>query len=122
MATSTVEHHRWSEIAAEQINSSITRRYLMGDRITVAQLELKRGGVVGTHAHENEQVSMVISGALKFIIDGREIILRGGEVLVIPGTVPHGVEVLEDTLVVDVFSPIRQDWIDKTDDYFGRTR
>ena len=122
MPTSTVSHHRWSDVTAEHINSSITRRYLMGDRITVAQLELKRGGVVGTHAHENEQVSMVISGALKFIIDGREIILRGGEVLVIPGTVPHGVEALEDTLVVDVFSPIRQDWIDKTDDYFGRTR
>jgi unsaturated pyranuronate lyase len=122
MPTSTVEHHRWSDVAAEHINSSITRRYLMGDRITVAQLELKRGGVVATHAHENEQVSMVISGALKFLIDGREIILRGGEVLVIPGTVPHGVEVLEDTLVVDVFSPIRQDWIDKTDDYFARSR
>jgi len=72
------------------------------------------------HAHENEQVSFVLDGALKFKIDGREIIVRGGEVLQIPGTVPHEVEVLEDTLVVDVFSPVRQDWIDKTDTYFRR--
>ena len=72
------------------------------------------------HAHDNEQVSVVISGALKFKIDGREILVRGGEVMQIPGNVAHEVEVLEDTLVVDVFSPVRQDWIDKTDTYFRR--
>jgi quercetin dioxygenase-like cupin family protein len=120
MPTSTVEHHRWSEVAAEAINPFITRRYLMGDRITVSQLELKRGGVVAVHTHENEQVSLVISGALTFQIEGREIVVRAGEALVIPGNVPHGVDVLEDTLVIDVFTPIRQDWIDKTDTYFGR--
>jgi len=120
MSTSTVEHHRWSEVAAEAINPFITRRYLMGERITVSQLDLKRGGVVAMHAHENEQVSIMISGALKFTIEGREIVVRAGEVLVIPGNVPHRVDVLEDTLVIDVFTPIRQDWIDKTDTYFGR--
>ena len=120
MPTATVEHHRWSDVAAEAINPFITRRYLMGERITVSQLELKRGGVVAMHAHENEQVSIVLSGALKFTIEGREIAVRTGEVLVIPGSVPHGVDVLEDTLVIDVFTPIRQDWIDKTDTYFGR--
>ena len=120
MPTTTVEHHRWSDVAAEAINPFITRRYLMGERITVSQLELKRSGVVAMHAHENEQVSIVLSGALKFTIEGREIVVRTGEVLVIPGSVPHGVDVLEDTLVIDVFTPIRQDWIDKTDTYFGR--
>ena len=120
MTSSTVVHHRWSEIPPEQINPSISRQYITGDRVTVARFELKRGGVVPVHAHENEQVSFVISGALKFTIDGRDIIVRTGELLQIPGHVPHGVDVLEDTLVVDVFSPVRQDWIDKTDTYFRR--
>ena len=116
----TVVHHSWSNIPAEQINPSISRQFITGDRVTIARFELKRGGIVPMHAHENEQVSFVLDGALKFKIDGREIIVRGGEVLQIPGTVPHEVEVLEDTLVVDVFSPVRQDWIDKTDTYFRR--
>jgi quercetin dioxygenase-like cupin family protein len=122
MDTSTVEHHRWSDIAPEQINANISRQYITGDRVTIARFELKRGGIVPRHAHENEQVSLVLSGALLFKIDGRDIKVSGGEALQIPGNVAHQVEVLEDTLVVDVFSPIRQDWLDKTDDYFGRAR
>jgi unsaturated pyranuronate lyase len=118
--TTTVVHHSWRNIPAEQINPSISRQFITGDRVTVARFELKRGGIVPAHAHENEQVSFVIDGALKFKIDDREVVVRGGEVLQIPGSVPHEVEVLEDTLVVDVFSPIRQDWIDKTDTYFRR--
>jgi quercetin dioxygenase-like cupin family protein len=122
MDTSTVEHHRWNEIAPEQINAAVSRQYITADRVTIARFELKRGGVVPRHAHANEQVSLVMSGALLFRIDGRDITVKGGEALQIPGNVAHEVEVLEDALVVDVFSPIRQDWIDKTDDYFGRAR
>ena len=117
----TAVHHKWSAVESEQINDSIARRYITGDRVTVARFELKRGGVVPTHAHENEQISIVLDGALRFRIDGQEIVVRSGEVMQIPGGVPHGVDVLEDTLVVDVFSPLRQDWIDKTDTYFKRT-
>lgn len=120
MQSGTVVHHRWSEIAQEQINASIARQYITADRVTIARFELKRGGVVPRHAHENEQVSIVLSGALRFKIDGREETIRGGEVMQIPGNVPHEVEVLEDALVIDVFSPVRQDWIDKTDTYFRR--
>jgi quercetin dioxygenase-like cupin family protein len=115
-----VAHHSWSAIEPEQINASIARRYITGDRVTIARFDLKRGGVVPRHAHENEQVSIVLSGALLFKIDGREVTVKGGEALQIPGNVPHEVEVLEDALVFDVFSPVRQDWIDKTDTYFRR--
>ena len=121
MPTSTVVQHRWSDIAPEQINAEVLRQYITADRVTIARFELKRGGVVPRHAHENEQVSIVLSGALLFRIDGREITVRGGEVMQIPGSVAHEVEVLEDALVIDVFSPVRQDWIDKTDNYFART-
>ena len=119
MNTRTV-HHRWAGLPSEQINPSISRQYITADRVTIARFELKKGGVVPVHAHENEQVSFVISGVLRFTIDGRDIIVRAGELLQIPSHVPHGVDVLEDTLVVDVFSPVRQDWIDKTDTYFRR--
>src|SRR4029077_21044528 len=117
----TAVHHKWNSIESEQINATIARRYITGDRVTVARFELKRGGVVPTHAHENEQISIVVDGALRFRIDGQEIGVRSGEVMQIPGNVPHGVDVLEDTLVIDVFSPVRQDWIDKTDTYFRRS-
>jgi quercetin dioxygenase-like cupin family protein len=119
-SSATVVHHRWTDVAAEQITPAISRRFITGDRVTIARFELKCGGVVPMHAHENEQVTFVVSGALKFKIENREVVVRGGEVLQIPGAVPHEVEVVEDALVVDVFSPVRQDWIDKTDSYFGR--
>lgn len=120
MPTSTVTHHRWNDITAEQLTPAISRRYLTADRVTIARFELKRGGVVPMHAHENEQVSIVMDGALRFRVDGRETVVRSGEVMQIPPNVPHEVEVIDDTLVFDVFSPIRQDWIDKTDTYFRR--
>lgn len=119
-SSSTVVHHRWSDVAPEQITPAISRRFITGERVTVARFELKRGGIVPMHSHESEQVTFVISGALRFTIDGRETVVKGGEVLQIPGGVPHEVEVAEDALVVDVFSPVRQDWVDKTDSYFGR--
>ena len=120
MPTATVVHHRWSDILAEQINPSIARQFITADRVTVARFELKRGASVPRHAHENEQVSYIVSGALRFILEGREIVVRGGELLQIPPNVPHAAEAVEDTLAIDMFSPIRQDWIDKTDTYFRR--
>lgn len=116
----TPVHHRWASLPTEHITPTIARKYLTGARVTVARFELKRGGVVPRHHHENEQVSCVLTGALRFNFDGREVVVRDGEVMQIPGGVPHEVAVLEDTVVIDVFSPLRQDWIDGTDSYFKK--
>jgi len=116
----TAVHYRWSDMPAEQITPTTARKYLTADRLTVARFELKRGGVVPRHSHENEQVSCVLSGTLKFKMSGHDVLVGAGEVLQIPSWVEHEVEVVEDTVVIDVFSPVRQDWIDKTDDYFRR--
>ena len=118
----TAVHHRWSDIPAEQLNPSTLRKYITADRVTIAQFELTRGGVVPRHSHENEQISHVLSGKLKFTINGQPIVVSAGEMLQIPSWIEHEVDVLEDTVVVDVFSPVRQDWIDKTDDYFRAKR
>ena len=115
-----MNHHRWSDVPSERINDTVARRFITGDSLTIGRFELKKGGVVPSHAHVNEQISMVMSGALLFRIDGRETVVKAGEVMQIPANVPHEVEVLEDAVAIDVFSPVRQDWIDKTDTYFGR--
>ena len=115
-------HSRWSDIPSEQLNPATARRYLTAERVTIARFELKRGGVVPRHSHENEQVSCVLSGLLKFKLGGQEVLVGAGENLQIPSWLEHEVEVLEDTLVIDVFSPVRQDWIEKRDDYFRAAR
>jgi quercetin dioxygenase-like cupin family protein len=111
-------HYRWKDVPTEAVNPSARRQYVSGERVTVARFELARGGLVPRHAHMNEQVTCVLSGALKFKFDGHEIVARAGEVVQIPGMVNHEVEVLEDSVALDTFSPVRRDWIEKTDDYF----
>jgi quercetin dioxygenase-like cupin family protein len=121
MPAQTVIRHRWSEIPLEAVTPHVARRFITGDRITVAQFELKRGGIVPRHSHESEQITCMISGTLKFTMDGQEVIVRGGEALQIPSGLAHAAEVLEDCVAIDVFSPVRQDWVDKTDHYFRNT-
>jgi quercetin dioxygenase-like cupin family protein len=110
--------HRWDDIAPEQITSHISRRYVTGDGVTVARFALTKDGVVPRHAHPNEQISCVLSGKLEFRFDDRTVVVGPGELMQIPGDVPHEVAVLEDAIVIDVFEPIRQDWLDRTDTYF----
>ena len=104
----------------ERVSDSLQRRLITGDRMMLTHVYLDKGSIVPQHSHENEQLTYVLEGALQFWIgeDGsEEVTVRAGEVLVIPSNVLHKAEALEDTLDVDVFSPPRQDWLDKTDDY-----
>src|SRR5262249_52900430 len=119
----TVTFHRWNDMPKERVTDKIDRRIVNGERMMLAHVYLAKGSVVPRHQHENEQQTYILEGALKFRIgnDGaEEIVVRSGEVLVIPSNVPHQAEALEDTLDVDVFCPPRQDWLDGTDDYFRR--
>jgi quercetin dioxygenase-like cupin family protein len=113
----------WDEMEREAVTDGIERRIITGDRMMLTHVYLKRGAVVPRHSHDNEQLTYILEGALRFWLgdDGSEVVdVRAGEVLHIPSNVPHRAEALEDTLDVDVFSPPRQDWLDKTDDYFRR--
>ena len=119
----TVAHHRWNDMPKQRVTDVIDRRVITGERMMLAHVYLKKGSIVPRHSHDNEQLTYILEGALKFFIgpEGtQELIVRAGEVLVIPANVPHQAEALEDTLDVDVFSPPRQDWLDGTDDYFHR--
>jgi len=114
--TRHVRIHRWDEIALEKVTEMISRKIVTGEREMLAQIYLKRGAIVPFHAHESEQMTYILQGALRFRIDGEELIVREGEVLHIPSGVPHQSEALEDTLELDVFSPIRTEWIEVVDD------
>ena len=119
----TVRHLSWNDIHKETVTDQLSRRLVTGDRMMLAQVYLDKGCIVPKHSHENEQITWIVEGALKFWIgeDGsEEVIVRAGEVLHIPSNVPHKAEALEDTLDVDIFSPIRQDWLDHTDSYFHK--
>jgi quercetin dioxygenase-like cupin family protein len=115
-----VTWYRWDDMPKEQVSDVLDRRLITGDRMMLSHVYLKKGAVVPRHSHENEQITYILEGGLRFWIgeDESEMIdVRAGEVLHIPSFVQHKAEALEDTLDVDVFSPPRQDWLDKTDDY-----
>ena len=112
--------YRWDEMPKERVSDRLERRLITAERMMLAHVYLEKGCIVPKHSHENEQITYVLEGALHFWIgedEKEEIIVRAGEVLVIPSNVPHKAEALEDTLDVDIFSPPRQDSLDKTDDY-----
>lgn len=118
-----VTHHVWDRMPKEKVTDLLERRLITGERMMLAHVYLKKGCIVPRHHHENEQLTYILEGALRFWIgedEGRVQVVRAGEVLVIPPNVPHKAEALEDTLDVDVFSPPRQDWLDKTDDYLRK--
>ncbi len=102
--------HRWDEIALEKITEMISRKVVPGDRLTVAQVYLKRGALVPMHAHESEQMTYVLQGALRLHVGGEELTVREGEVVHIPSRLPHQAEALDDTLELDLFGPPRREW------------
>jgi quercetin dioxygenase-like cupin family protein len=112
-----LRHIPWSSIPVENLNSLLGRQLIVGRDIMLAHVLLKKGCIVPEHSHPNEQVTYVLEGALKFWIDGKEIVVRAGEVLTIPPHMPHKAEAVEDTDDLDVFTPPRADWMSGKDKY-----
>ena len=112
-----MKQYNWNDVPGEQLNARTHRQMIHGETITIARLRLGKGAVVPMHHHINEQITMLESGKLRFEIAGEETILTTGEALTIPPSAPHTVEALEDSVAVDVFSPVREDWIRGDDAY-----
>lgn len=112
----------WKNVEREHLNPLIEREMVTGQQIMVARVFIKKGGHVPLHHHHNEQFTYILEGALKFAINGKEIVVRAGEVLCIPSNMPHEAWALEDTVDLDVFNPPREDWLNKTDDYLRHGR
>jgi quercetin dioxygenase-like cupin family protein len=109
--------HRWKEIEREQLGPLTARQVVHSERLTVARIYLKKGAVVARHQHENEQVSYLLEGRLRFDFDTEQVIVGAGEVMQIDSQRPHRVEALEDSLALDIFQPVREDWLRGEDSY-----
>jgi len=112
-----LRHIQWSSIAVEALNPLLGLHFVVGPNIMLARVLLKKGCIVPEHSHPNEQVTFILEGALKFSIDGKEIVVNSGEVLTIPPNMPHRAEALVDTVDLDIFDPPRADWMNKTNSY-----
>ena len=121
-AAAKMKYIAWKTVEREKLNPLIDREMLVGDRVMLARVHLKKGAHVPLHHHHNEQVTYILEGALKFAIDNKEIVVRTGEVLCIPPNMPHEAWALEDTVDLDIFDPPREDWLNKTDDYLRHGR
>jgi len=116
-AKGELKHIPWKSIPLEDLNPLLQRQFVVGQDLMLARVLLKKGCIVPEHSHHNEQLTYILDGALKFWINGQEIVVHSGEVLCIPANMPHKAEALEDTVDLDVFNPPRADWINKTDQY-----
>jgi quercetin dioxygenase-like cupin family protein len=113
-------HYRWDDVPMEELKPDLGRRLISTERMMLAQVYLAEGCVVPKHSHENEQLTYILEGVLRFWLgeDESEIVdVAAGEVLHIPSRLPHKALALETTLDVDLFCPPRQDWLDGSDSY-----
>ena len=108
------------QIEKEQLNPLFGRRVIHGETVTMARVYMSKGCLVPTHSHVNEQLSFVEQGALRFHLEGQEVLVKAGEVLRIPPNVPHSAEALEDTEGIDFFAPVREDWRRGDDAYLRK--
>jgi quercetin dioxygenase-like cupin family protein len=120
VTASGVTLYRWEDLPKETLKTDLHRRMISTERMTLAHVYLDQDCVVPRHAHENEQLTYILEGVLRFRLgeDGSEVVdVSAGEVLHIPSGLPHEAQALETTLDVDIFCPPRQDWIDGSDAY-----
>jgi unsaturated pyranuronate lyase len=122
MSNPELKYLAWKDVQRERLNPHIDREMVVGDKIMLARVLLKKGAHVPLHHHHNEQVTYILEGALRFNVGGQEIVVRAGEVLCIPPNMPHEAWAEEDTVDLDVFDPPREDWLNKTDDYLRHGR
>jgi unsaturated pyranuronate lyase len=115
-----MQHHNWSDVIEERLNPLVSRQMIHGATMTVARIRIAKGGVVPTHSHVNEQITNVEKGALVFTTPNGKRTVRAGESLCIPPNLSHSVEALEDSVALDLFSPVREDWIRGDDAYLRR--
>lgn len=117
---SMVEILKWDDVPLEQVAEGMSRQIVTGEKMTIARIYFDDGFVVPLHAHENEQVTQVVEGTMRFWFDETRTQTRdlhAGEVMVIPPHQPHGAKMIGRVVEIDMWSPRREDWLRKTDDY-----
>ena len=102
----------WSKVPSEQVADGIKRQMVIGQKVMVCRFTFDPFVVTDVHSHPHEQITMVISGKVRFTIDGQPVIAAPGDVLHFPPDNQHGATMLdEEVVLIDIFSPIREDFL-----------
>lgn len=113
---------KWTDVEAKKMSEYIDLRPVHGEKITLGYFDIRKGAEVPVHSHHNEQISCVLRGKMRFYNDGFEAVVEAGGIIMIPPNEPHGAEALEDSNVIDIFSPSREDWQKGDDSYLRGKR
>nr|WP_315149850.1 cupin domain-containing protein [uncultured Flavobacterium sp.] len=114
-----VNHFSMDTLKYEKMMDKVERKYAYGSMGMIAYFKLEKGAHIPKHKHPNEQITHILEGKVKVAINGVEYIVKKGDVLIIPPNIEHEFWALEDTLDMDMFAPLRMDWLNKTETYFG---
>jgi len=109
--------HNWESIELERMTAGISRRVIHSALQTTARIYMEKDAVVPRHSHENEQMSHLLEGRLRFEFDDESVEAAPGDVIEIEPDRPHRVVALEDSVAMDVFAPVREDWVNGDDAY-----
>jgi quercetin dioxygenase-like cupin family protein len=118
-----VQKINWDTVPVEQVNPSMQRKIVTGKKMMIARMKFKDGFLVPQHSHENEQITSVLSGTIRFWFgaDKKEVMdLHAGDIVVIPGNLPHEALMIGDVEEIDSFAPPREDWLNGTDHYLRK--
>lgn len=118
-----MEKINWSQVNTEQVNPKMKRQFIHGEKIMIARMEFEDGFTVPWHAHENEQITEVQEGTLRFWFDDDETThtdIQAGEAIVIKAHRRHKAMMIGRVVETDTFAPPRQDWIDGSDAYLRK--
>jgi len=102
--------HALRELPEEKVTDKISRRVLIGEKEMIVWWSMKAGAHAAAHRHPQEQMFWMISGRMDFRLGGERRTCRPGDLGVIPGGVEHEAWFVEDTEVIDVFAPPREDF------------
>lgn len=106
-----MQSYKWDTVAVEQLSDNIKRRMIVGTKEMLVRWEFNKGALAARHSHPHEQIVLMVHGRLRLIVGDVETILERDDIVVIPPDTPHEAQALEDTVVIDIFSPPREDFL-----------
>jgi quercetin dioxygenase-like cupin family protein len=107
----------WETLKTEWVTDELSRQVIHGEKATVTRLTFKVDSKIERHHHVSEEYCWILSGALEYKLDDRTIVVRAGEIIVVPSDAPHAIVALEDTTCIYIFAPMREDWLKGEDQY-----
>jgi quercetin dioxygenase-like cupin family protein len=106
-----MQTYKWDTVPAEQLADNMVRRMIVGAKEMLVHWEIKKGTLAARHSHPHEQMVVMVRGKVRLAVGDDETIIGPDDIVVIPPQMPHEGETLEDTVLIDIFSPPREDFL-----------